>query len=415
MARPAPIRLAGTIAATAMCVAAATEASAQTQDSRVLNNQLQLGDVISGVTLNVEDPSAEVSVDNAAQANSLYGAAENGTVVLTSTQEMRGDTRATSELTVTGDAAGPVNVQTTAGANALSAAGYGANITVESNQVVGPSEVTASAAILNDTARLLGGASFSTSANANAASLGGTDTRVQGTVVQGSEAGVRSETFVVSQYIPAEAEFISESVGNSIGANSTGASSQALTLRQRQAGDTVSANTSANSGNAWDLAGRARAVGNIASTYNQGGSVVTVADQSNLSEIRASALVTSYDWGGATASAAGVGNQVVIGNNDRYLEIDNSQVNSGGVQVTSEFAGAFGYDAYVASEATGNAVTGYACSNCEGQMVVTNNQTNSAGVSAASTVRVTGAARAVATSAAATGNAATFYVSRSGD
>lgn len=415
MARPAPIRLAGTIAATAMCVAAATEAFAQQQDSRVLNNQLQLGDVISGVTLNVEDPSAEVSVDNAARANTLYGAAENGTVILTSSQEMRGDTRAISELTITGDASGPVNVQTTAGANALSAAGYGANITVESNQVVGPSEVTASAAILNDTARLLGGASFSTSANANAASLGGTGTRVQGTVIQGSEAGVRSETFVVSQYIPAEAEFISESVGNSIGVNSTEASSQALTLRQRQAGDTVSANTSANSGNAWDLAGRARAVGNVASTYNQGGSVMTLTDQSNQSEIRASALVTSYDWGGATASAAGVGNQVVIGNNDRYLEIDNSQVNSGGVQVTSEFAGAFGYDAYVASEATGNAVTGYACSNCEGQMVVTNSQTNSAGVSAGSTVRVTGAARAVATSAAATGNAATFYVSRSGD
>ncbi|KPF83442.1 hypothetical protein IP78_02140 [Brevundimonas sp. AAP58] len=415
MARPAPIRLAGTIAATAMCVAAATEAFAQQQDSRVLNNQLQLGDVISGVTLNVEDPSAEVSVDNAARANTLYGAAENGTVVLTSSQEMQGDTRAVSELTITGDASGPVNVQTTAGANALSAAGYGADITIESNQVVGPSEVTASAAILNDTARLLGGASFSTSANANAASLGGTGTRVQGTVIQGSEAGVRSETFVVSQYIPAEAEFISESVGNSIGVNSTGASSQALTLRQRQAGDTVSANTSANSGNAWDLAGRARAVGNIASTYNQGGSVVTLTDQSNLSEIRASALVTSYDWGGATASAAGVGNQVVIGNNDRYLEIDNSQVNSGGVQVTSEFAGTYGYDAYVASAATGNAVTGYACSDCEGQMVVTNTQTNSGPVSATSTARIAGSARAVATSAAATGNAATFYVSRSGN
>ncbi len=398
-----------------MCVAAATEASAQTQDSRVLNNQLQLGDVISGVTLNVEDPSAEVSVDNAAQANSLYGAAENGTVVLTSSQEMRGDTRAASELTITGDAAGPVNVQTTAGANALSAAGYGANITVESNQIVGPSEVTASAAIRNDTARLLGGASFSTSANANAASLGGTGTRVQGTVIQRSEAGVRAETLAVTQYIPAEAEFISEAVGNSIGVNSTQASSQALTLRQRQAGDTVSANTSANSGNAWDLAGRARAVGNLASTYNQGGSVVTVTDQSNLSEIRATARVTSYDWGGATASAAGVGNQVVIGNNDRYLEIDNSQVNSGGVEVTSEFVGAYGYDAHIASEATGNAITGYACSTCEGQMVVTNNQTNSGPVSATSSARVSGSARAVATSAAATGNAATFYVSRPGN
>ena len=40
------------IAATAMCAAAATEAAAQ-DGSLVLNNQLQLGDVISGQTLNV--------------------------------------------------------------------------------------------------------------------------------------------------------------------------------------------------------------------------------------------------------------------------------------------------------------------------------------------------------------------------
>ena len=48
MAKLALIRIAGTLAAMAMFAAAATEASAQEQ--LVLNNQLQLGDVISGLT-----------------------------------------------------------------------------------------------------------------------------------------------------------------------------------------------------------------------------------------------------------------------------------------------------------------------------------------------------------------------------
>jgi hypothetical protein len=415
MARPAPIRLAGTIAATAMCVAAATEAFAQQQDSRVLNNQLQLGDVISGVTLNVEDAEDEVAVDNAAQGNSLSGSVQNGSLDLSSSQTMNGDARATTTVEATGDTDGPLNLQTQARGNYLAAGAYSADLTIEANQVVGPSEVTASAAQTTEAARLLGGTSMSTTAIANTTSIGGTGARVEGLVSQRSDAGVRSESYVVSQYIPATGEVIATSIGNTIAANSTAASSQALILRQRQAGDAVTANVSANSGNAWDLAGRARATANQSVLYNQGGSVVVTTDQSNLSQVRASTVVTAYDYGAARANAAGTGNEVSIGNNDRYLEIDNSQVNSGGVEVRSEFAGAYGYDVRVGVEATGNAVTGYACSECDGQMVISNDQTNSGNVSARATTRITGQGRSVVTSATATGNSGTFYVSGSGN
>ncbi len=396
-----------------MCVAAATEAFAQ-DGSVVLNNQLQLGDVITGVTLNVEDASDEVSADVAAQGNSLSGTVQNGALDLSSSQTLNGDTRASTTIVATGETEGPLNTTTQARGNYLAAGAYGADLTIEGNQVVGPTEVTATTALTNADARLLGGASMGSTAIANTTAIGGTGARVEGIVSQRSDAGVRSETFVASQYIPATGEVIAQSLGNAIAVSSTAASSQGLVLRQRQAGDAVTANVSANSGNAWDLAGRARATANQSVLYNQGGSVVVTTDQSNLSQVRSSTVVTAFDYGAATANAAGTANEVSIGNNDRYLEIDNAQVNSGGVEVTSEFAGTNGYDVRVGAEATGNAVTGYACSDCDGQMVIANDQTNSGPVSARATTTIRGSGRSVATSATATGNTATFYVSRPG-
>ena len=75
MAKLAPTRLAGTIAATALCVAAAAEASAQDR-GLVLNEQLNLGDVISGQRLNVVNVSDNVAVSNAAMGNALSGGAD---------------------------------------------------------------------------------------------------------------------------------------------------------------------------------------------------------------------------------------------------------------------------------------------------------------------------------------------------
>jgi len=418
MARLAPIRLAGTIAATALCAAAATSvpfSAAWAQDGViVLNNQLQLGDVISGQTLNVEGASDEVSADTAAQGNSLSGHAQDRDLELTSTQTSDGDVGATTTLNLDGNLAGQVNATTQSRGNYLGATAYGGDMALEVTQDVGPSEVTASTALNGPTARMLGGASIGVTALGNATSLAASASHVSGTVIQRSEAGVRAETFAATQYIPATAEFISQSIANTTALNSGLASSQDLTIRQRSAGDAVTATTSANAANAWDLAGRARASANQTLLYNQGGSLVATTDQSNLSQVRASATVTSYDWGAATAVAQGVGNEVVAGNNDVYLQIDNDQVNSGGVEVTADFAGTNGYDAYVSADATGNAVTGYVCSTCQGNLIADNAQTNSGPVAATSTITVNGTGRAIASSANAVGNTATFYASRPG-
>ncbi|MBX9615330.1 MAG: holdfast anchor protein HfaD [Caulobacteraceae bacterium] len=410
MARPAPSRLAGTIAAMAMCAAAATEAAAQ-DPSRVLNQQLQLGDVISGVTLNVEDASGEVPVTNTARGNQLSGSVDGVVLDLASSQTLQGVTAATTTITLTGDTRGALNATTDARGNDLASAAYGGDLSIESSQTVGPTQVTAAATIGGPAPRLIGGASVSTTAIANAAALGATGSAVSGVLIQNSDAGVRADILAETQYIPATAEFISQSTGNQVAANSWANSGQALTLRQRQSGDVVTATTSANAGNAWDLAGRARATANQSVLYNQGGSAVVTTDQSNLSRVRADSVVTSYDFGAATARAAATANEVSIGNNDRYLEIDNAQVNSGGVEASASFAGTNGYDAYVAAESVGNSVVGYACAQCAGEINVTNTQTNSAGVLANATTTIAGSGRSVATSASAVGNSATFYVS----
>jgi hypothetical protein len=87
---------------------------------------------------------------------------------------------------------------------------------------------------------------------------------------------------------------------------------------------------------------------------------------------------------------------------------------AGGVEVTADFTGTNGYDAYVSADAVGNSVTGYVCSTCQGNLIATNAQTNSGPVSATATTTVRGTGRAIASSASAVGNTATFYASRPG-
>ena len=401
------------IAATAMCAAAATEASAQ-DGSLVLNNQLQLGDVISGQTLNVEGATDQVTVSNSAQGNSLSGSVENDSLTVRSTQTMRGDARATTEMTLGGDTEGPVSAVTQAGGNFLAAGAYGADLEIDATQTVDGGEIVANSAIRGGTARLLGGGSVAVSAIANTTALGGTGASVTGSIDQSSDASVRAGNLAETQYIPATASFTSQAFGNAVAATTDAASNQNLSVRQRSTGGVIDADVSANAGNAWDMAGRANAAANQAAFANQGGSMVVVTDQGNTSAVRSNAIVTAYDFGAATAHAQGAGNAVSAGNNDVYLEIDNSQLNSGGVEVSASFSGGNGYDAYVGADAVGNTVTGYACSECEGVLIATNAQTNDGGVSATASTTVQGSGRAVITGTNAVGNAASFYVSRSG-
>ena len=415
MAKPARIRLAGTIAATALCAAAATEAAAQTPPpggTIVLNEQLQLGDVFSHQTLNVVDAQEQVTVSTSAQGNSASGAVENGSITLQSDQDMRGDAVATTDMTFGGDTWGVVNATTQAQGNYLAVSAYDADLTVDATQSNSGGLVSATSQLGDDDARLLGGAYINASAISNTVAMYGEGSSVGGTIDQSSTATVRAYNRIETQYIPAEAVIDSQAIVNAVQVTSGQTSGQNLSIIQSSTGDLVEAESSANSGNAWDLAGRARAAANQAVLYNEGGSVVAASSQDNTAFVRAAATTTAYDYGRAEAHARGAANELSVGNNDIYVEIDNSQFNSGGVDVTATFSGTNGYDVYVGADAVGNSVTGYACSECEGYLEARNSQTNGGDVSAAADTTVAGSTRAVITGANAVGNSASFYVSR---
>lgn len=399
--------------ATAACAAAATEAQAQSQPSIVINEQTLFGDVFAGQTLNVVDATDQVTVSNAARGNSLVGAVQNDSLTVTSDQTVQGDVRAETDMALGGDTEGRVTATTQAGANYLAGGAYDAALAMDARQTH-DGEVYARSTIDGGTARLLDGASVAVSAISNVVALGGENAGVTGAVEQTSSATMRGHNYAATQYIPAQAEFSSQAVANAVAVTTTSASHQNLGLRQTATGAWIEAGTSANAGNAWDLAGRAQAAANQASLTNQGGSLVVAAEQTSSATVVAESIVTSYDYGAALSHAQATGNALLAGNNDIYLEIDSIQVNSGGVEARAVFSGAQGYDAYVGADAAGNSVTGYACSECSGVVNATNHQTNDGNVTATTTVNTTGGSRAVITGANAVGNSATFYVTRSG-
>lgn len=402
------------IAATALCAAAATEAAAQ-DGAIVLNQQLQLGDVFAGQTLNVVDSQEQVTVRTSAQGNSASGAVQNGSISVQSDQDMRGDAVATSDLTLGGDTWGEVNVTTQAGGNYLAVSAYDAALTLEARQSNTGGLVSATSEVGDSSARLHAGAVVGASAISNTVALYGEGSMVSGSIDQSSSAVVRSFGRIESQYIPAAASVTSQAIVNAVAVNSGQTSGQDLSIVQRSTGDFIEAEASSNAGNAWDLAARARATANQAVLYNEGGSVVTASDQQNSSFVRASALTTAFDYGRAESYARGVANELSVGSNDIYVEIDNTQFNAGGVDVTATFSGTNGYDVAVGADAVGNSVTGFACSTCEGYLEARNVQTNSGHVSAIANTTVAGSNRSVITGANAVGNSASFYVSRPGN
>lgn len=412
MARPAQILTAGILAATVTFAVAATDASAQAQ--QVLNNQIQLGDVVSGQTLNVVDASEQVTVSNGATGADVRVSSDGVAIDVRSAQRMNGAARATTTMTLGGDTGGVVNATTQANGTYTAVGAYGADLAIDSDQAVGATEIVANSSITGGTARLLSGAYVGAAATGNSMALGGTGTVISGAVHQTSDASVRANNLAETQYIPATAVFAAQALGNATAINGEATSGQNIYVGQRSTGDIVTADVSANAGNAWDLTGRSIANANQAVLANQGGSVVARTQQENFTRVASTAVVTSYDYGAATAAAQGGGNVVSVGNNDKYLELDNDQINTGGVEVRASFAGTNGYDAYVSAEAVGNSVTGYACANCEATLTATNSQYNEGNVTASATTAVYGQGRAVITGSNAVGNSATFYISRPG-
>ncbi len=395
-----------------MCAAAATEVAAQDR-SQVLNEQLQLGDVFGGQTLNVVDVSGQVTVTTDARGNQLVGASNGRSTDIDSSQDMRGDVSASTTLTLDGDTNGPVTSATEARGNSLTGAIYYGQMTVDATQALS-GDVTATTNLTGTDARLVGGGQISAGAFGNTVALvgGGSGDRraaLTGRIDQTVTGDVRASNLASPRFVREPAEFVSQAVANTVQGTTGPNASQELDVRQRSSGALVEARTGVWAGNGWNLAARAHAGGNQANFYNQGGSLVPTTDQANSAQIRSDSELSSYDFGKATSSATAVANDVTIANNDIYVDIDNTQLNTGGVEATASFTGQKGYDAYVGAQAAGNAITGYGAA-----PIVRNVQSNSGDVSATATTTINGSGRHVIAGANAVGNAATFYVTGTG-
>ncbi|MND81011.1 hypothetical protein D3C80_727950 [compost metagenome] len=400
-----------------MYAAAATEVAAQDR-GLVLNEQIQLGDVISGQTLNVVDVSDQVTASTAAQGNSLIGGADGQAVDVRSTQDMRGEASASTTMTLGGDTNGLVTSVTQARGNYLAGTATRAQMGIDATQSAS-GDVTASSLITGQDARMIGGGTIAVGAYGNTVALAGNGSgsdraSLVGSIDQTTTGQVRATNQASPRFVRDPAEFSSQALANAVQATSGPSTNQELEVRQRSSGAMVEAGTAVYAGNGWNLAARAHAGGNQAAFYNQGGSLITTTDQDNSAQIRGAVRLSSYDFGMATAAASAVANEVTVGNNDIYVDIDNTQMNTGGVEATASFVGQKGYDAYVGANAAGNSVTGYACAECGGDLNARNVQTNTGNVSAIANTTINGNGRNVIAGANAVGNAATFYVTRTG-
>lgn len=401
-----------------MCVAAATEACAQDPSSIVLNQTLNGFEVFADTPLNVVNQSGQVTATTSAIGNDARFGVDGVQATVTTNQAVAPGSRvgAASIMDLNGDTAGRVTAVVQARGNYLEGAAYDGGLAVDAVQTVDGDHVRADALIPDDDARLLAGATVAASAIGNAAALGGQGSGFTGRLDQSVSATVEATNFAGTQYIPAPADFSAEALANVVtvtsGPNAAQGSFQNLDIRQRATGDRVYSDASGNAGNGWNLAARANSSANRIVLANQGGSVVAVTDQANSARVRAGATVTAYDYGAAHVSARAAANELAASNNDIWLELDATQINTGGVEAQAQFSGHNGYDAYVGADAVGNSVTGSVCADCGGQLTATVNQTNAANVSAVANTAVTGSGRAVITGANAVGNSATFYVTR---
>ena len=397
-------------AAMTICVGAATSQTTP-QPVTVDNQQVQLGDVFSQQTLNVEDSSGQTTAATTATGNSVSAAAQGVPMSFTSSQSMQGSASASTTVNANGSAGHGVVIVTEAAGNTGQASVSGATLSGSVSQATNGSAISASTGLYAPLGSAAGTVSVSTSAIGNTQAWG-TDSGSAGHATrQTNSSALNAVTDVDVQYMPGTAGFSANAIANSVSADGS-AASQAGVISQTNTATRVQAGAFVATGNATDATGAATTVGNNATLTNAAGVLNVVIDQSNSSYVRSDSSVGAYEYGATTSSAYATGNSSLAGENGPSLTFDNTQMTSGGVEAVAHANGTNGFDASVSAVATGNAATGYACSLCEATFSAANRQTNNDGVSATATVDVAGSSRNTTATSAATGNSATFFVTR---
>ena len=391
-----------------LCAGAAT--------SQIVNNQVQLGDVFATQQLDVVTASSDTTAVTTATGNSLGGTVQSGDLDIQSHQSVAGAVAAQTVVNIAADG-GDTTSMTTAATGNTGDAGIDSGGTLSGNFV----QTSTSASIsgesqLNAQDAQTGNAAFAVQAIANSQGFGATDSTVNATVGQSSTSNAVANGGAVVGFIPGDASFSAAAVGNNVTSVGVGASTQTLGVTQSQAGDLVQGAQFTNLGTSQNTNTSATATGNNVNATNEQGAFTVGVNQDNQSFVHAQAVETSFEFGGASTSAFGVGNSTLAGNFGPSIVLNNTQVSgANGVEATASFTGDSGFDSFTSATAMGNAATGFACSACGGVMTVHNSQTNLGDAGATATTTLTSGARSVRGTATAVGNNGTFYVTKPGN
>jgi hypothetical protein len=425
MRRLEKILLAGTLLTIPMLPPLSGVAISQ---SVVQQDQVLLNDSLANQTINVVTVTGPVSSVATATGNSLTAATELGSLDIESTQSMpgnvTGNVSAVSHVLI-GQSAGDVSSLAAATGNTIEGdSDNGGALTGNLTQSAAATWTVKSETDFQAPAAQATSATIASQAIANSIGLNVTNADSNVTTSQTNSAHIDAEggsevdggSGATLDYTAGTVAYSTAAVANNLTGTGTG-SSQTLNVTQTANGDLVQAAGFINVGEGQTVQGDATATANNVAVINDTGPLVVANNQENDTNFtHAQSVATDFQFGTGQATALGVGNSVLAGNQGPSTELDNTQVNTGGIQAQASFTGDNGFDATSSATAMGNAAIGYACSQCGGVISVNNSQvTSGGGVEADSSTTLTntaGSARSATGVATAVGNSATFYVSR---
>jgi hypothetical protein len=379
--------------------------------SQVVSQQIQLGDVFTEQTLDVQDVSDAITVTSAAMGNGFSASnSSGGNLTVRANQGLGGQVTAGAVLNATGIMGTTTTISTSATGNSIDTGMIGGAITANVTQTAGAAGVLARGQIeaeegaatdINET----------TQAITNSYGLGLTNAAAGIQLNQYSEGGVLADGGLIVGSLSNQGTLTGQAVANNATLTGVNGSAFRANTTQTSAGDIVQASKFAAYGESYVTLTNATASANNVHATNDGPELTLNNVQTNASYVRAQAEETSATFSSGQATAYGVGNSLLAGSFGADVTISNTQNNTGGgVEVTATLGGGSGYDASSSATAFGNAATGYACSSCTSSLRADNNQTNSSEVGATSHLTTTGPVRSATGSATAVGNNASYYV-----
>jgi len=408
MARLAKTLLAGALVAILPCGAA----TSQTQPSSVLNDQVQLGDVFSQQTLNVVEVSDFTTADTHAAGNAFEASTDGQSLDMRSNQTAGGNVTADTRVNVTGYSGDTVAVTNTATGNSGYAGVYGGTLTGVYNQETAAGAAVTGNSVISAAGGTAGAVDALNQATGNSQSFGLQYGAAGVRINQTNGATVATDGRGDYAYVSGAANFSATSTANDVTFDGQASAARVIAGQLNEA-DRIQASQFSAIGQAQEAQVRATAAGNNVNAVNEGSLLDVGGDQRNQAYVRAEGRLAISAYGTAGVTAYGVGNALTAGDVGGEIILDSVQFNEGGgIEAVANMIGQDGYDARATSTAMGNSVTGYACSDCEGRMSVSNSQVNRSDVGAQSIVNVTGSGRSASGVSTAVGNSATYYVSR---